>query len=151
MKCFYHAESDAVGTCLSCHRGVCRECAAESERGIACRGRCEVEVRRLLDLRDFSFAQPKTQESILKRTRQTYVRGGLFNLVLGGGMLIMWYVDRRLSYFGFIGAAMLIFGIATMFLGRRHAATQQFRLCNHCGYNITGNTSHKCPECGHFT
>lgn len=44
MKCFYHAEADAVGTCKHCHRGVCRECAAEREGGLACRGHCEAQV-----------------------------------------------------------------------------------------------------------
>lgn len=44
MKCFYHAEADAVGTCKHCHRGICRECAAERDGGLACRGRCEVAV-----------------------------------------------------------------------------------------------------------
>ena len=44
MKCFYHAGADAVGTCKHCHRGVCRECAAERDGGIACRGRCEASV-----------------------------------------------------------------------------------------------------------
>jgi hypothetical protein len=44
MKCFYHPQSDAVGTCKHCHRGVCRECAAERMDGIACLGRCEASV-----------------------------------------------------------------------------------------------------------
>jgi hypothetical protein len=44
MKCFYHPQADAVGTCKHCHRGICRECAAEREGGLACRGRCESQV-----------------------------------------------------------------------------------------------------------
>ncbi len=44
MKCFYHAAADAVGSCKHCHRGVCRDCAAERDGGIACRGRCEGQV-----------------------------------------------------------------------------------------------------------
>jgi hypothetical protein len=44
MKCFYHPEADAVGTCKNCHRGVCRSCAAERSEGIACVGRCEAAV-----------------------------------------------------------------------------------------------------------
>jgi hypothetical protein len=44
MKCFYHAAADAVGTCKHCHRGICRDCAAERDGGLACRGRCEGAV-----------------------------------------------------------------------------------------------------------
>ena len=44
MKCFYHPEASAVGTCKHCHRGLCRNCASEREGGLACRGRCEAMV-----------------------------------------------------------------------------------------------------------
>src|SRR5262245_8963902 len=44
MKCFYHADAEAVGTCKHCHRGVCRACAAERDGGIACLNRCESAV-----------------------------------------------------------------------------------------------------------
>ena len=44
MKCFYHPQADAVGTCKHCHRGVCRDCAAERKHGLACRDRCEADV-----------------------------------------------------------------------------------------------------------
>ena len=44
MRCFYHAEAEAVGTCKHCHRGICSTCAAERNGGLACRGRCETAV-----------------------------------------------------------------------------------------------------------
>ena len=44
MRCFYHPQADAVGTCKHCHRGLCSECASEREGGLACRGRCEAAV-----------------------------------------------------------------------------------------------------------
>jgi hypothetical protein len=44
MKCFYHPQSDAAGTCKHCHRGLCHECASERDGGLACRGRCEAQV-----------------------------------------------------------------------------------------------------------
>jgi drug/metabolite transporter (DMT)-like permease len=44
MKCFYHPEADAVGTCKHCSRGLCRACAAERDGGLACSGRHEAEV-----------------------------------------------------------------------------------------------------------
>ena len=29
MKCFYHVDRDAVGTCQTCGKGLCQECAAK--------------------------------------------------------------------------------------------------------------------------
>ena len=48
MRCYYHTASDAVAVCMYCHRGVCTECAAEVEKGIACKDRCEDEVATLM-------------------------------------------------------------------------------------------------------
>lgn len=47
MRCFYHREVEAVGTCKSCGRGLCPDCAAEVGAGLACRSRCEGEVAAL--------------------------------------------------------------------------------------------------------
>lgn len=44
MKCFYHPQRDAVGICKNCQRGVCQDCAAERDGGLACRDRCETQV-----------------------------------------------------------------------------------------------------------
>lgn len=45
MKCFYHHANDAVAICKSCNKGLCFTCAVEVENGVACKGRCEAEVR----------------------------------------------------------------------------------------------------------
>ena len=44
MKCFYHPSVDAVGSCKRCSRGLCSDCAAEREGGLACRGKHEADV-----------------------------------------------------------------------------------------------------------
>jgi hypothetical protein len=44
MKCYYHPEVDAVGTCKNCSRGICPECLAELDNAIACKNRCEERV-----------------------------------------------------------------------------------------------------------
>ena len=44
MKCFYHPEVEAVGTCKNCSRGICPECLAELDNAIACKNRCEERV-----------------------------------------------------------------------------------------------------------
>lgn len=37
MKCYVHPEVDSVGTCTSCGRSVCRDCAIETLGKIVCR------------------------------------------------------------------------------------------------------------------
>lgn len=44
MKCFYHPQSDAVGLCKHCQRGLCPACACERDGGLACRDRHESQV-----------------------------------------------------------------------------------------------------------
>jgi hypothetical protein len=50
MKCFVHAQADAVATCRNCHRGLCRECAVAEPGFIACRGACTEQARRMESL-----------------------------------------------------------------------------------------------------
>lgn len=50
MSCFYHHERDSVGGCKSCGKNLCPECAVDLGRGLACRGRCEEDVRALFGL-----------------------------------------------------------------------------------------------------
>lgn len=47
MKCFRHAELEAVGTCKVCSKGLCPDCAADLGHSIACRGSCEAAAGRL--------------------------------------------------------------------------------------------------------
>jgi hypothetical protein len=47
MKCFYHPDADAVGSCKNCQRGLCRVCAEHSQNSLACPSRCEEAVSKL--------------------------------------------------------------------------------------------------------
>lgn len=44
MKCFYHPQTDAIGLCKHCQRGLCQACASERDGGLACRDRHESQV-----------------------------------------------------------------------------------------------------------
>lgn len=37
MKCYVHPDVDPVGTCTSCGRGICGECAVEVQGKLVCR------------------------------------------------------------------------------------------------------------------
>ena len=52
--------------------------AVDLRRALECKDRSEPPVRRLLDLRDFSFSQPSTQGAIFGRPRLSYARFGVF-------------------------------------------------------------------------
>jgi len=54
MECFYHAGRPVIGLCRSCFRGLCRECAVDLDRALACRDRCESHARDLIATLDVS-------------------------------------------------------------------------------------------------
>jgi hypothetical protein len=52
MRCFYHHDKEAVGSCKSCDKALCVECAVDLGKGLACRNRCEESVRAIIELID---------------------------------------------------------------------------------------------------
>lgn len=147
MKCYAHESNDAVGTCAACGRGVCRECAADMGRALACNDRCEPEVRRLLDLRDFNFSQTHITIEAHRGTKRGLIIAGL--MFVGFGLLIISVGYQKGNQIAaWFGAGMIALGIAIAWGSRWTPRTDQFRLCHGCGYNLTGNTTGKCPECG---
>jgi len=45
MRCFNHPQSEAVGLCKSCSKGLCSACAADLDHGLACKGKHEEAVQ----------------------------------------------------------------------------------------------------------
>lgn len=149
MKCFVHPEVDAIGLCTACNRGLCGECAVDLRRGLACKGRCEHELRRLLDLRDYSFTQPHQHETTIRQMSAGRIRAVAINLILAIIFGVTWYVYGQIIFLAVAGMNLFI-ALLAAFTGRPKVRTDQFRLCPKCGYNITGNTTGKCPECGYL-
>ena len=91
MKCFYHPEADAVAICRNCSKGLCRDCAVEVENGIACKDRCEAQVKAIVEL-------VERNKTLLQKTSGAYSRlaivfalmgllllGSGFFIIIGGG------------------------------------------------------------------
>lgn len=150
MKCFEHLDRDAIGLCIVCQRGLCPECAADLKRGLACKARCESEAGRLIDLRDFSFAQPNLQRSMLKRTANNVSFAAIYMLCFGPIFAAVGYFSGSpfpiIYYVG--GGLLSLLGLAQLLRARRLPDQNAFRLCAHCGYNISGAPNRHCPECG---
>ena len=76
MKCFYHPTVDAVATCKSCCRALCRDCIAEVGLSCSCRSRCEADVATLNELIERG-------RTAYQKTSATYFRSGIFVSLLG--------------------------------------------------------------------
>ena len=44
VKCFNHHESDALGVCKHCQKGICSKCVTLVDNSMSCKGACEKEV-----------------------------------------------------------------------------------------------------------
>jgi hypothetical protein len=47
MKCYNHSESDAIGICKNCNKGICLNCVTELKNGLACTATCIDEVNQI--------------------------------------------------------------------------------------------------------
>jgi hypothetical protein len=76
MNCFYHVDINAVAICKSCNKGLCLQCAAEIENGIACRNRCEGQVQAINEL----MQRGKTA---YQKTSGSYAQYAIFLALVG--------------------------------------------------------------------
>lgn len=101
------------------------------------------------DLRDFNFAQPNIQKRLLDRGQFALRVSGVYGLSFGALLLVLaWLKIGYRDIFVPLGTVALILGLVQLVRTRRGPQTYQFRLCSQCGYNLTGNKSGRCPECG---
>jgi hypothetical protein len=115
MRCFYHEDKEAVGTCKSCGRGLCRECAVELPKSLACRGRCEADAQAVTRLIDRNIQITTTSSRFGAR-----YGAGIFYLVMGI-LFITWGLlnFERVGFIAILGFAFLAYGIYWLVLTRK--------------------------------
>ena len=84
MKCFY-SQTDAIGICRSCGRGLSLEFATEYPKGLACKSRCEEDVEALIAMVDRSTKISATSASIVRSNWVSVLVSAVFLLILGVG------------------------------------------------------------------
>lgn len=85
MRCFYHRDLDAVAACKSCGRGLCPDCASDVGNGLACRDRCEEQVRDVNRIIERNKTAYEKASGAYGRTALFYGAVGL--VFLAGGLL----------------------------------------------------------------
>ncbi|HEX4140249.1 MAG TPA: hypothetical protein VHY09_07870 [Candidatus Methylacidiphilales bacterium] len=117
MNCFYHQTVPAVGTCKSCGKGLCPQCALDFGTGLACRGRCEEQAKAISDLISQNVAQASVSKQILASAWKNRFLNAAFYLVFGfmfAGFGVYRFAisgfEEPVVFFGFMGVGFLVFG-----------------------------------------
>jgi len=117
MRCFYHEDKEAVGTCKSCGKGLCRDCAVDLGKGLACRGRCEADVQGMIQLIDRNVRLSATATRTVQQGRGIRLGAGVFHILIGGLFFIFGLRDYdRLPLIVYLGAGLIAYGIYWLLL-----------------------------------
>lgn len=126
MRCFYHQDKDAVGSCKSCGKGLCAECAADLGKGLACRGHCEADVQAVISLIDRNIQLQPTTTRLIQAGGSARMAGSLFFLASGAVFLIYGLTsEREMTFVTILGVCFLAYGLFVLLWSRRIAARTQ--------------------------
>jgi hypothetical protein len=120
MKCFHHGDCDAVGTCKSCGKGVCRECMVDMGKGLACRDQCEQDVSNIIALVDQNVQFSAVGRNVMGNLRKnTYVQAS-FLLSAGVVFLLTGLATGAVVELpGLLGMVFLLYGGYVLWRGLR--------------------------------
>jgi hypothetical protein len=128
MRCFYHQEREAVGSCKSCGKGLCPECAVDLVKGLACRGRCEPDAKALIQLVERNIALSPTTSRLVQASGSARLAGALFLTICGLVFLGFGLISERgFSFIVILGACFLVYGLFLLIWSRRIAAQTRKR------------------------
>jgi len=126
MHCFYHENKEAVGTCKSCGKGLCRECVVDLGKGLACRGRCETDVQGMIQLIDRNVRLSATATRTVLQGRGIRISTGIFHILIGGLFFIFGLRDYdRIPLILYLGAGLIAYGIYWLLLAGRLGKNKQ--------------------------
>jgi hypothetical protein len=115
MRCFYHEDKEAVGSCKSCGRGLCRECAVEFPKGLACRGHCEADAQAVIQLVDRSIQLSTTSSRTVQQGRGVRFGAGIFHIAIGV-LFFFGGLKDHLLVITLLGVGVFAYGVYWIFL-----------------------------------
>ena len=118
MKCFEHPDTDAVGMCKHCGKGICKICAKETEYGISCEGECTIQLFQEGERIELNKQMATNIANKSNDDKYQYTIYALMCAVVG--VLIMGFGVRDDFKVGIsLGVVMLVVGIASLIRIRR--------------------------------
>jgi hypothetical protein len=121
MRCFYHRNEEAVGSCKGCHKGLCGECAVDVGGGLACRAQCEDQVRSVNQLVNRNIRISPINEELIGRHQRRQWAGAIFCVAAGVLVGMMGSAIRGTPRMAAVATGVLavIFGIWQMVVASR--------------------------------
>lgn len=116
MRCFRHHETDSVGICRACGRGVCSACAGETDAGIACSDDCGGKLAEIAALTAHGRRAYETSARIFGFIAALITLLGL-SVILVSQLSVMAPVGKHLAWWGI---ACVLAGPLVFLLGRRY-------------------------------
>ena len=120
MKCYKHQQSDAVGLCKSCQKGVCPDCLALVDGSVACKDSCEEDVAAINHMMAHS---QRVYKNYNKQWRPSIMINGV------GGLLFLAYglysFTSSLSWFLIGLGSIMIIGAVMIFIHSKHIDKQK--------------------------
>jgi hypothetical protein len=119
MECFQHEGRPAVGSCRACFRGVCRSCAVDLGRGLACAGRCEAGARALIASLDQSVRLQGLSTGMMQGARTLWVGLSWVSLAVGVIVVGIGFSLPEFRSIALLGIPFLAIGALTSLVTRR--------------------------------
>lgn len=109
MNCFNHNDTEALGTCKHCNKGICKSCLTDTGDGLACTATCVEQVEMLNSLVRKNQRIHKTTTGAGNSAALLYISIGSLSLLT----TLLWL--KRLDPFliGF-GIVCIVYGIYIM-------------------------------------
>ena len=111
MKCLNHPARDGVAICKACGKAICRECAQESEGGIACQQSCIDTLSKKNELYS-------KQAAHLKNLQRMNFLGSFFSI--GMGILFIYFSSQGFGlvydFIFLLGVGFTVYGIVAQFV-----------------------------------
>ena len=118
MQCYYHVGQQAVGTCVHCQRGLCKQCITLVDDRLACKDRHEPQV----EIANGVLARAIVQA---QRAGSAYLRNAVFyglagTLFAGFGLMQYRFLGLQAVFFVLIGLFLLYAAVANLVESRKY-------------------------------
>ena len=119
MECFQHEGRTAVGSCRACFKGLCRACAVDLGRGLACAGRCEEATRALIASLDQSIRIQGLSGGMVRAARSLWVGLGWIAVGVGAFVVIFGLRLPQFREISLLGIPFVAIGVLTLRMASR--------------------------------